>query len=341
MRFSEAIRVFDLYLGAERNVSPNTRRAYTADVRQLAAFLGENRSPADLSVMDVRAYLASLHAIRHPSTLGRKLAAIRSFFQFLIREEICALDPTAGLPAPRAPKSLPDPLAVDDCKTLIEEGSTAIQSAPPPRVAKRGARSELALLRDRAMVETLYGAGLRVSELVSMDVRDVDLHRGDVRVLGKGRKERVVPLPFAARDALGAYIARRKQPGFLAQPLFVALRARKDDSDGPRRLDVRDVRRILKARARRAGMADRVHPHRLRHSYATHLLDMGADLREIQELLGHSSLSTTQRYTAVSAERLMEVYDRAHPRAVKGRRKRRAASGPGRKDHGKEIEEPR
>ena len=341
MKFTEAIRVFDLHLGAERNVSPNTRRAYTSDVRQLSKFTGEDGDPAELSVMDVRAYLASLHGSRHPSTRGRKLAAIRSFFRFLIREGVCALDPTAGLPAPRTPKTLPDPLAVDDCVALIEEGPAPSESDPKNAVAKRGVRSELALLRDRALVETLYGAGLRVSELVSMDVRDVDLHRGDIRVLGKGRKERVVPLPFAAREAMGAYLARRKQPGFLAQPLFVALRARKSDSDGPRRLDVRDVRRILKARARRAGMADHVHPHRLRHSYATHLLDMGADLREIQELLGHSSLSTTQRYTAVSAERLMEVYDQAHPRAARGRRARRVASVAGRRDHGKETEETR
>jgi integrase/recombinase XerC len=167
-------------------------------------------------------------------------------------------------------------------------------------------------LRDRALVELLYGAGLRVGELAALDVRDVDLHRGDVRVLGKGGVERVVPLPAAARNALDRYLAQRRGPGLRAEPLFTALRRR---AGAPARLGVRDVRRILKRRALRAGIGERVHPHRLRHSYATHLLDMGADLREIQELLGHASLSTTEKYTAVSAERLAEVYDRAHPRA--------------------------
>jgi integrase/recombinase XerC len=140
----------------------------------------------------------------------------------------------------------------------------------------------------------------------------VDLHRGDVRVSGKGGKERVVPLPAAAREAIDRYLTLRRSPGLLGRPLFTAMRPR---ADGPRRLGVRDIRRILRGRARRAGLSDRVHPHRMRHSYATHLLDMGADLREIQELLGHARLSTTEKYTAVSAERLLAVYDDAHPRA--------------------------
>ena len=339
MKFASAIQAFDLHLGSERNVSSHTRRAYVADVRQFEAFAGENADLLRITAMDVRGFLAEQHARRHPATLGRKLASIRSFFRFLIREGECALDPTAGLPAPRTPKNLPDPLPVDDCVALIEEKSApesvSGESRQHPESAQMrsrslGRRSHFAQLRDRALVETLYGAGLRVSELVSMDVRDVDLHRGEVRVMGKGGKERVVPLPAAAREALDAFLQRRRKQGFLAEPLFTALRKRKADPGGPRRLDVRDVRRLLKARARRAGMADRVHPHRLRHSYATHLLDMGADLREIQELLGHASLSTTQRYTAVSAQRLMEVYDRAHPRAsARPRPSGKAADGGG------------
>ena len=184
--------------------------------------------------------------------------------------------------------------------------------------APRGARARA--LRDRALVELLYGAGLRVGELASLDVRDVDLHRGDVRVLGKGGIERVVPLPAAARAALDRYLAGR-----------AAARARAPSRSSPRCAGAAARARgsgsatcaaCLRARALRAGILERVHPHRLRHSYATHLLDMGADLREIQELLGHASLSTTEKYTAVSMERLAEVYDRAHPRA---RRAKRAA----------------
>ena len=170
-------------------------------------------------------------------------------------------------------------------------------------------------LRDHALVEILYGAGLRVGELSALDVRDVEVRRGEVRVLGKGGVERVVPLPREARIALGAYLAHRRGEGLLAQPLFTALSRRRG---GPRRLRAQDMRRILRARALRTGIRERVHPHRLRHSYATHLLDMGADLREIQELLGHVSLATTEKYTAVSAAPLAEVYDRAHPRARRG-----------------------
>jgi integrase/recombinase XerC len=311
MSFDEAIRAFELHLRSERNLSPHTRRAYVSDVGQLAQRLGPETRPDRVTAVEIRAFLASLHGRRHPATLGRKLASLRSFFRYLIREGRCALDPTAGLPAPRRPKRLPDPLTVDDCQALIESVDTA-RSAPSD-------------LRDRALLELLYGAGLRVGEVVSLDVRDVDLHRSEVRVMGKGRKERVVPLPTAAREGLSAWLASRRAPGLLAEPLFVSLRNRKrakagSRPDGPRRLQTRDVRRILLRRARGAGLADRVHPHRLRHSYATHLLDMGADLREIQELLGHASLGTTEKYTAVSAERLMEVYDRAHPRAGAGRR---------------------
>jgi integrase/recombinase XerC len=300
MTFPREAEAFELHLRAERNLSPHTRRAYLSDVAQFAEFLGEDAAPERVSAVEVRAFLASLHPRRHPATLGRKLASIRSFFRYLVREKRCALDPTAGISAPRAPKRLPNPLPVDDCVALIES-----KRLPPTDRDEK-------TLRDRALVELLYGAGLRVGELAGLDVRDVDLHRGDVRVSGKGGKERVVPLPAAARDALDRYLERRRAPGLLAQPLFTALRPRRD---GPRRLGVRDVRRILRARARQAGLAGRVHPHRMRHSYATHLLDMGADLREIQELLGHASLSTTEKYTAVSAERLLEVYDQAHPRA--------------------------
>jgi integrase/recombinase XerC len=322
MSFEAALRSFDLHLRADRNVSPHTRRAYLSDVRQLSVGLS-GRSPASVTRADLTGFLAGLYRRARPATLQRKVAALRSFFRYCAREGLVPADPAAALPAPRARRGLPRPVGVDDCQTLMEADGRA---ALPPR----GPRGLERRLRDRALVETLYGAGLRVAEAVGLDVRDVDLHQGELRVLGKGGKERVVPLPAAAREALGAYLARRERPGVRAEPLFTSLRGRERAAGAqrarpappPRRLDPRDVRRVLERRARGAGLAERVSPHRLRHSYATHLLDMGADLREIQELLGHASLSTTQRYTAVSAERLLEVYDRAHPRARRAGRRR-------------------
>jgi integrase/recombinase XerC len=350
MSFGAAIRAFGLHLRAERNLSPHTLRAYLADVRELAALLGPGADPAAVGPSEIRAFLARLHRTHEPATRGRKLAALRAFFAFLVRDGRCRLDPTAGIPGPRSAPRLPQPLAVDDCVALCE-------AAARDAAAGGDARD----LRDRALLELLYGAGLRVGEASALDVRDVDLQRGDVRVLGKGGKERVVPLPAAAREALAAWLGARRRPGLLAEPLFIALRRRgrrpaprqpaarrqgrgaaarragapvelgqAERSAGLRRLGPRDIRRVLAARARRVGLGGRVHPHRLRHSYATHLLDMGADLREIQELLGHASLSTTQRYTAVSAERLLEVYDRAHPRAGPRAGERRPGAAPGR-----------
>jgi integrase/recombinase XerC len=296
--FSAALRGFELWLRAERNLSPHTRRAYQADVREFARFAGEDATPEEVGSEGVFAFLAERHGRRQAATLARKLAALRAFYRWLGRERPGAPDPTAGIPGPRLPRRLPKPLGVDDCAALAE--------APAPADAARARR-------DRALVELLYGAGLRVGELVALDVRDVDLRRGEARVLGKGRKERVVPLPAQARAALADWLSGRERPGILGEPLFTSLARR--GRGAPRRLGERDVRRVLAARARTAGIAEPVHPHRLRHSYATHLLDMGADLRAIQELLGHQSLSTTQRYTAVSAERLLQVYDQAHPRA--------------------------
>lgn len=307
MKWALAIEEFGRHLRAERGLSEHTCHAYLSDVGQLAAHAGPESAPETIVRDDVRDWLASMHGRRSAATLGRRLAGVRAFFRYLQREGRIALDPTAGQPSARLPRRPPRPLSVDDCWVLAEyEGQPAAAADDTP--AKRRAR-----LRDRALSELLYGAGIRVGELVALDVRDVDLHRGDVRVLGKGGKERVIPLPAATRTALGAWLDERKRPGVLGEPLFISLRPRRDDA--PRRLGARDVRRVLARRARAGGVQDHVHPHKLRHSYATHLLDMGADLREIQELLGHASLSTTQKYTAVSVEHLRQVYDSAHPRA--------------------------
>jgi integrase/recombinase XerC len=332
LAFEEAIRSFELHLRAERNLSPHTQRAYVSDVRQFADSIGAGSAPQSVRVDDVRAFLAERHRRQSPTTLGRKLAALRSFFRFLVREGQREADPSVGIPAPRAARRLPRPLAVDDCHVLAEALAKHPEDGGRSPARGRG-RAARGALRDRALVELLYGAGLRVGELVALDVRDIDLHRGDVRVWGKGGKERVVPLPAAARSALREYLDGRRHAGVLSEPLFPSLRSKKGET--PRRLDPRDVRRILRRRADRAGVVDRVHPHRLRHSYATHLLDMGADLRAIQELLGHASLSSTQKYTAVSAERLLEVYDRAHPRARKARQpKGGVAPGAATRGHG-------
>ena len=307
MSFEEDIAGFGRHLRAERGLSDHTCRAYRADVAQLASFLGPGCLPENVSREAIRDWLASLHGTREAATRSRRLAGVRSFFRYLLREERIETDPTQGLPLPKIPRRAPQPLSVDDCWTLAEQDG--IQAAhPSEKPQQRRAR-----LRDRALIELLYGAGLRVGELVGLDVRDLDLLRGDVRVLGKGGKERIVPLPEGAREALEDWLTERERPGLLGEPLFVSLRPGPDGS--LRRLGARDVRRVLERRARSGGLLDHVHPHKLRHSYATHLLDMGADLREIQELLGHASLSTTQKYTGVSVEHLRQVYDSAHPRA--------------------------
>ena len=209
MNASEALRAFELFLRAERNLSPHTRRAYLSDLRQFAAHQGEGFVPERTTGAEVRDFLASLHGRRGPATLGRKLASLRAFFGFLMREGGCALDPTAGMSAPRLPRRLPRPLPVDECMGLVDG------VAPGPAAIE---------LRDRALLELLYGAGLRVAELSSLDVRDLDLHRGDVRVIGKGGKQRVVPLPASARESLAAWVGSRRAPGILAQPLFISLR---------------------------------------------------------------------------------------------------------------------
>jgi len=323
--WESSLGAFDTHLHVERNQSPNTRRAYLSDVRQLARHAGADGVPGETTPLAVRTWLAELREDLSPATRARKLAAVRAFFRFLVREGAVALDPTAGLPLPKTPQRLPRPLSVDDCDALVK-AQDASSAQAEPATTRRARRDLLRRVRDRALTELLYGTGIRVGELVGLDVRDVDLRAGEVRVLGKGSKERIVPLPQLCRDAIGEWLALRSRPGILAQPLFISLRPRREAE--PRRLQDGEVRRITKERGVAAGIHDRVHPHRMRHSYATHLLDMGADLREIQELLGHASLSTTQKYTAVSAEHLRQVYDAAHPRAAGRRAGPSAAQGP-------------
>jgi integrase/recombinase XerC len=312
MNWSQALEGFGRYLGSERNLSPHTRRAYDSDVRQLTVHTGSEVGPQAIEADHVRVWLASLHKRRTPATLGRKLASVRAFYRWMVREGHVRDDPTAGMPMPKLEQRLPHPLSVDDCEQLITRDREI-----PARVAdgsgERSWRARWMRVRDRALVELLYGTGIRIGELVALDVRDLELAVREIRVMGKGRKERVVPIPEQARVTLKAWLDLRRHPGVMNEPLFISLRPRREEK--PRRLAAREARRILGERAVGADLSERVHPHRLRHSYATHLLDMGADLREIQELLGHESLSTTQKYTAVSIEHLRDAHDRAHPRA--------------------------
>jgi integrase/recombinase XerC len=292
------IERFDRHLTVERNVSEHTRRAYRQDLEAFRLFLREElKWPAaglleGIDNLVLRRYLATLHKLNKKSTIGRKLAALRTFFRYLVREGVLKVNPGELVATPKQEKYLPRTLTVDETFALMEQGGGA----------------DLLALRDRAIVETLYSCGLRVSELTGLNIGSVDLHEGLVRVLGKGRKERIVPVGRKAREALEDYLKARGNPAD-AEPLFLNHRGG--------RLTVRSVERNLKVRLLKAGILKGATPHALRHSFATHLLDGGADLRAIQELLGHASLSTTQKYTQVSVDHLMHTYDQAHPRSRK------------------------
>jgi len=306
-RIAEFLRHIEL----SENLSPATVRSYRSDLALFLAFLAEWEGGAApdagrLDPMAVRAFVASMHGRgNRKSSIARRLSAIRSFGRWLERRGLVTESPAAGIPTPRREKKLPRHLTVDEAFAVVEA----------PDV------STLAGKRDRAILELLYASGLRVGELVALDLDDLDLAGETVRVLGKGRKERIVPVGSKARAALTTWIraSRETRQGpdaprggreLRGAPLFLNRRGG--------RLTDRSVRRILDACVQRAAVGRRISPHVLRHSFATHLLGAGADLRAIQELLGHASLSTTQKYTHVSIERITEVYDRCHPRALAG-----------------------
>jgi integrase/recombinase XerC len=295
----EPIRAFIAFLQAEQRASPETLRNYASDLRQLNRFVLSRRlasspvDPASLSSDAVRAYLQWLDQRGgKPSSLARKLAAVRSFYRYLTRQGVVGRSPVEGMRTPKQPKTLPRVLTKDDAGALM--------TFPAGRTIES--------FRDRALLETLYSTGARVSELVALDLGDVRDSEGLVRLQGKGRKERIVPIGDVALDAIRRYRASlsTQASGHVPDALFCNQRGG--------RLTSRSVARIVaRYSSRLAGGA--VSPHTLRHSFATHLLDEGADLRSIQEMLGHASLSTTQRYTHVATDQLLAVYDRAHPRA--------------------------
>ncbi|MCL4245003.1 MAG: tyrosine recombinase XerC [Candidatus Dadabacteria bacterium] len=291
---------FREFLLSERNYSKHTVKAYMTDVgefvgvargKNLIPEAGEEFDAGKLDETPVRAYISWLYTRNKKVSISRKLSSVRAFFEFLTKTGVVKSNLAKLVPTPRGEKRLPSFLTVDEVVKLLETvtGDGALDA------------------RDSAILELLYSSGLRVSELAGADVGDIDLGGLTVKVLGKGRKERQVPIGSRAAEAIKKYLAYRldMKPG--GDQLFVNSRGG--------RLTVRSVDRIIKKRAIAAGIPKNVSPHVLRHSFATHLLGGGADLRAIQEMLGHASLSTTQRYTHTSIEKLMEIYDKTHPRA--------------------------
>lgn len=295
-----AAQRFLSHLEEDLDRSRETVRAYRRDLLDLCLFLeragGGRRPPGPRQVKagHLRAWVGDMHRRGlSATTIARRLSAVRSLFRWLARRGEVSANPAEELANPKRAERLPDRLDVEDVAAVLEA----------PEAGTAAGR------RDRALLELLYGAGLRVSELVGLDVDDLHLRERTVRVLGKGRKERIVPFGRRAAAALRAYLAAsaplRERSGSAA--LFLNMRGG--------RLTDRSVRRILDRAVRRAALARGVHPHALRHSFATHMLESGMDLRAIQELLGHARLSTTQRYTKLSLERVLDVYDASHPRA--------------------------
>jgi len=296
----EPVAVFLLHLEVQRGYSPATVGAYGTDLEGAHRFLARRdkglHRPAEVTKADITAFLADLHRRGlAKSSVCRKLSALRAFYRFLRQRGLAAEDPCAALSNPKLPKVHPRVLNVDQALHLVETTTT-----PDPEG-----------LRDQALLEVLYGSGLRVSEALGLNFAHLDLDQRLVRVLGKGRKERIAPLTEAAADSLVRYLEQRGAFGPAAREQAVFLGRRGG------RLSRRQADRIVKEAARRCGVPAGISPHTLRHSFATHMLQAGADLRSVQELLGHSRISTTQRYTHLDMAQVMRVYDACHPLAGK------------------------
>lgn len=289
-----AVRQFFAYLEAGRGASPHTLKNYGTDLKEFFQFLGP-RKVNQVDPLLIRGFLAQVKSRGcSKSTLSRKLAALRSFFKYLTRENLLQSNPVLGISTPKRDKKLPRFLDLGEVTHLLE--------APTDKTWEGK--------RDRSILEILYSAGMRVSELVGLNQEDLDLLSGLVRIRGKGKKERMVPVGGKALEALRAYLEAAPVPGRKNEsqpPLFL-------NRSGSRLTD-RSVRRLILKYARQISLKKGISPHTLRHTFATHMLDRGADLRSVQELLGHANLSTTQIYTHVTTRRLQEAYNRAHPRA--------------------------
>jgi integrase/recombinase XerC len=305
MSLAKQVALFERYLTSERRAAQRTVTTYMRDLRDLEAFVAREKLPDDADKLDVRhlrSFLASRPETREPATILRKVSALRTFYRYLRRTKQVERNPAADLKTPRLKRKLPTFLHAEKAAETVEMPSNTGTSAGH--------------VRDRAMLELLYGSGLRVSELVGLDMGDVDLSEQSARVLGKGSKERIVPLGGKCVSALHEYLRVRAElathgmDAKCVSALFLSARGK--------RISVRQVQVMVKRYGMLSTGTAALHPHAMRHSCATHLLDAGADLRSIQELLGHASLSTTQRYTHVSVDHLQAVYAKAHPLA-KGR----------------------
>jgi len=291
---SAQVQQFLNFLMSEKNASPHTVKNYQIDLRVFFDFL-KQKPVSEITYLDIRAFLADLKMQGFSkSTMSRKLACVRSFFKFLARENVLTGNPASGIATPKRDKRLPSFLNDDEILKLLEAPS----------------KSTWEERRDKAILETLYSSGLRVSELVGLNHEDLDIGGGLVRIRGKGKKERIVPVGRMALEAIQTYIQKRS-PKPCNEPIKKPLYINRLGS----RLTDRSIRRVILKYTKRIALNKEVSPHMLRHSFATHLLDRGADLRSVQELLGHENLSTTQIYTHVTTKRLKEAYDQAHPRA--------------------------
>jgi integrase/recombinase XerC len=292
---------FISWLKIERGYSLHTVDGYSRDVAEFFACVGGEVALPLITREHISTYLASLYSTNSSATVARKMSALRTFFRFIIRQGVMSHDPLAGVAGPKLAKYIPVFLTVDEVFNLLEQPG----------------KQDSFYLRDRAIMELIYSTGIRVSELVSRNMDDLDFATGMLRVKGKGSKERIVPFGNAAAEALQAWFGQRDplitdriKRGHEPERLALFLNSRGT------RLTTRSVERLVAAYGQRAGIGVRVTPHALRHSFATHLLEMGLDMRTVQELLGHVSLSTTQKYTHLNMEHLTRVYDGAHPQAA-------------------------
>lgn len=308
-QFGDAIGVFIEALGVEKGYTKHTCRAYRHDLMEFARFLADDDAETDPAALDdqaarvlvdridslaIRGYLGLLAKKNTKRTIARKMASLRSFFNFWVKRGLLAENPAAGVRIPKQETHIPTYLTVDDMFRLLDSMTA----------------KNLLDLRNRAIFETIYSTGIRVSEIAAMDTGDIYRDVGEIQVAGKGNRQRRAPIGKRALGAIDAYRRKLQQETGISPQSGGALFLNKNRS----RLTTRSIRRILSRLAAACGLTVPVAPHALRHSFATHLLDAGADLRVVQELLGHKNLSTTQKYTHVSIDRLMETYDKAHPR---------------------------